>query len=296
MKEQAKAWQLSVLTNLEVLHATYFTHAFARHVHEEFCVGVIVGGVEAVHYRGETHLAPQGSIVVFQPGEGHSNWAANKAGWSFQVIYPSIPLLQLAIDPEQSTPTPVFANPVIDDRDLCHQLIQFHALVQQPASSRLEQETRLLQVLRALVTRHAVEGGVRSRRTGREHRIVQQIKDYLQRHYAEDPSLTQLSALCGLSPFHLTRVFRAAVGVPPHAYLTHLRIAHAKTQLCDDRSIAELAIELGFTDQSHFTHIFKAWVGVTPGQYRMQMQVMAKGGRQRAGEKAEGRGQQKLHH
>jgi hypothetical protein len=85
MTEQARTWRSPVLTDLEVLHASYQTHTFSRHVHEEFCIGIIVGGTEAVKYRGATHIAPQGSIVVLHPDEGHSNWAAGNEGWSFKV-------------------------------------------------------------------------------------------------------------------------------------------------------------------------------------------------------------------
>jgi AraC-like DNA-binding protein len=272
-QEQAQAWQLPVLHNLEILHATYRTHTFARHVHEEFCIGIIVGGVEAVHYRGATHLAPAGSLVVFQPDEGHSNWAATAAGWSFRVIYPAIELLQRAIGAEETAiAMPFFANPILHDRSLFRQIAQFHTLLAQPTiTTRLEQESQLLAVLRTLITRHAVWSQPNQFTIGREHRAVQQIKEYLQVHYGQDPSLEDLSSVCGLSPFHLTRVFRDATGLPPHAYLTHLRIAHAKTHLRQSRSLADIAIDLGFTDQSHFTNTFKAWVGIPPGQYRSQI-------------------------
>jgi AraC-like DNA-binding protein len=272
-QEQAQAWQLPVLQNLEILHATYLTHTFARHVHEQFCIGIIVGGVEAVHYRGATHIAPTGSLVVFQPDEGHSNWAATEAGWSFRVIYPAIELLQRAIGSQETAMNiPFFANPVIHDRSLFRQIAQFHTLLAHPkTTTQLEQETQLLAILQSLIVRHGVGAAPNQRPIGREHRAVQQIKDYLQTHYAQDPSLEELSVVCGLSPFHLTRVFREATGLPPHAYLTHLRIAHAKTHLRQTRSLADIAIDLGFTDQSHFTNTFKAWVGIPPGQYRMQI-------------------------
>jgi AraC-like DNA-binding protein len=272
-QEQAKAWQLPALENLEVLHATYRTHTFARHVHEEFCLGIIVGGVEAVRYRGTTHIAPTGSLVVFQPDEGHSNWAATAAGWSFQVIYPAIDLLQRAIGAEETTiAMPFFADPIIADRSLFCQISQFHAQLAHPQTTiQLEQESQLLAILQTLVTRHAVWHKPNQFTIGREHRAVKQIKDYLQVYYAQDPSLEDLSTVCGLSPFHLARVFRKATGLPPHAYLISLRIAHAKIHLCQNRSLAEIAIDLGFTDQSHFTHTFKAWVGIPPGQYRTQI-------------------------
>jgi AraC-like DNA-binding protein len=73
-----------------------------------------------------------------------------------------------------------------------------------------------------------------------------------------------------LSPFHLLRVFRAAVGLPPHAYQIQLRVARAKELLRAGMPIAAVAVEVGFVDQSHLTRHFKRLVGVPPGRYRVR--------------------------
>jgi AraC-like DNA-binding protein len=96
---------------------------------------------------------------------------------------------------------------------------------------------------------------------------VRRVRDYLAAHLAENVTLDQLAAVTDLSAFHLLRVFRAAVGLPPHAYLTQLRIAHAKRRLAQSQGVAQVAAETGFVDQSHLTKQFKRLVGVTPGQY-----------------------------
>lgn len=71
-REQVKFWLQPEWDNLELLHATYITHAFARHVHETFAIGVIEKGAEAFSYRGGKHIAPAGSIVVINPQEVHT--------------------------------------------------------------------------------------------------------------------------------------------------------------------------------------------------------------------------------
>ena len=55
--------------------------------------------------------------------------------------------------------------------------------------------------------------------------------------------------------------------MPPHLYLTQVRIERAKTLLTEGLPPAHVAAETGFVDQSHFTKRFKRIVGVTPGQY-----------------------------
>ncbi|MDJ0570973.1 MAG: helix-turn-helix domain-containing protein [Pleurocapsa sp. MO_192.B19] len=73
--------------------------------------------------------------------------------------------------------------------------------------------------------------------------------------------------MVNLKPLRLLRVFRQTLGLPPHAYLVQVRITQAKKLLARRISIAEVAAETGFTDQSHLHRHFKRVVGVTPGQY-----------------------------
>ncbi|MDB5312349.1 MAG: marA [Gemmataceae bacterium] len=84
------------------------------------------------------------------------------------------------------------------------------------------------------------------------------------------PSLGQLAAVARLSPYHFARQFKAATGLPPHQYVIARRVERAKQILQDGTglSLAEVAAEAGFSDQSHFSHHFKRIVGVTPGQFR----------------------------
>jgi len=81
-------------------------------------------------------------------------------------------------------------------------------------------------------------------------------------------ALQELARVVNLSPFHLARVFRQTVGLPPHAYQTRLRLVQAKTLLAQGYDVGFVASETGFCDQSHFTQQFKRHYQVTPGSYR----------------------------
>jgi AraC-like DNA-binding protein len=89
----------------------------------------------------------------------------------------------------------------------------------------------------------------------------------LQERFNESVSLDELSAVAGLSRFHLLRAFKKRFGVPPHTYQLHARIARARVLLQKGVSPADTASSVGFADQSHFTRHFKRILGVTPGQY-----------------------------
>jgi len=265
-RERARFWRLPDLHGLEVLHATYLTHTFARHTHDGFVVGIIERGVEAFYYRGATRLAPAGSIVVVEPGEMHTGQAGSRLGWTYRVLYPEAVLLQRAAVALGGSPDRVPSFPaVIEDPALYALFQQLHATLDGSASA-LERESGLTLALARLVARHG-DSRLALPSTGRERGAVELVRHYLETHYGENPSLDELARLAGLSPFHLLRVFRRALQLPPHAYLTGVRIARAKALLAAGRPVARVATETGFVDQSHLTRQFKRLVGVTPGQY-----------------------------
>ncbi|HEV2733645.1 MAG TPA: helix-turn-helix domain-containing protein, partial [Longimicrobiaceae bacterium] len=70
-----------------------------------------------------------------------------------------------------------------------------------------------------------------------------------------------------LSKYHLVRSFKREVGLTPHAYHIHVRIALAARLLREGRSISAAAFTSAFAAQSHLHSHFKRLLGVTPGEY-----------------------------
>lgn len=86
---------------------------------------------------------------------------------------------------------------------------------------------------------------------------------------AKDVSLAEIAAACRLSVTHFSKAFKVSVGMTPHKWLQTQRVEKARRLLIStDASLAEIAVECGFSDQSHFARIFKRAVGVTPGAWR----------------------------
>ena len=87
----------------------------------------------------------------------------------------------------------------------------------------------------------------------------------------EDPNVTvdldTLARASGLSRFQVVRVFKRRYGLPPHCYQLQRRLGLAKKRLRDGVRPAQVAMELGFVDQSHLTRQFKRLFGVTPAHY-----------------------------
>jgi AraC-like DNA-binding protein len=98
-------------------------------------------------------------------------------------------------------------------------------------------------------------------------RQVRRALAYLRERLAEPISLDDLAAHADVDKFHLCRAFRAQIGLPPHTYLTHLRVARAKALLARGMRASELAPLVGFYDQAQLTKHFRRVVGTTPARY-----------------------------
>jgi AraC family transcriptional regulator len=100
------------------------------------------------------------------------------------------------------------------------------------------------------------------------------VVEYIEEHLDADLTLEQIAAVAHLSPYHFARQFKVATGLPPHQYVIARRIERAQQLLHDGAlSLAEVAVSVGFSDQSQLTQSFKRLVGVTPGQFRKSARI-----------------------
>ena len=116
-----------------------------------------------------------------------------------------------------------------------------------------------------------VEAALAHRRTvsAEARQLVLKAMAYIHAHYAEPILLSDLAAYVGLGERHLGRCFRRETGVTPITYLNRYRVQQAKALLeLEDRSITEVAREVGFSDSSYFARVFRREVGVSPSAYR----------------------------
>lgn len=98
---------------------------------------------------------------------------------------------------------------------------------------------------------------------------LQRVLGYLERHYAEDITVEQLSKICICSSRQLTRVFKNITGETIFNYLHKLRIEKAKMLLRNtENKILDISSTVGFNDISFFNRVFKKMTGESPKEYR----------------------------
>ncbi|MCX5047786.1 MULTISPECIES: AraC family transcriptional regulator [unclassified Streptomyces] len=253
---------------LDLLTARFDKHVYAPHAHDEFTVGVCVGGCEVIDYRGGHIRTGPGSIVVLAPGEVHTGGPGNATdGYAYRALYAAPALLT---DGTFSDGVPHFREPLIDDPELAAAILRTHTDLN-TCPDPLEAESRLPWLLTALARRHSTARPTTDAIPGAD-RIATVVRDRLADELLEPPSLAALAADLGLSRYQLLRAFRTTMGLPPYAWLAQYRVTRARRLLDTGLRPAEVASLVGFADQAHLTRWFRRVLGVTPAAYRNSVQ------------------------
>ncbi|MBZ9642962.1 AraC family transcriptional regulator [Streptomyces sp. PSKA30] len=251
---------------LDLLTARFAQHVYAPHAHEELTVGVTIGGLEVIAYRGGRIHSGPGSIVVLEPGEIHTGGPAAPEGYAYRALYAGPALLTDGT----LGGTPHFREPVLDDPELAAALRRAHTELS-ACPDPLEAESRLPWLLTALARRHSTARATDDTVPGAD-RIAHAVRDRLADELLAPPSLADLAAELGLSRYQLLRAFRTAMGIPPYAWLAQYRVHRARTLLETGLRPAEVAGLVGFADQAHLTRWFRRVLAVTPAAYRNSVQ------------------------
>lgn len=237
-------------------------HSFGRHMHDQFGIGLILGGAQkSASGRGPVE-AGAGDIITVNPGEVHDGCPIGDHGRSWRMLYldPAV-MAALALDISNGrTADFVFTDPVIGDRQRAR---EFHALYAGMTETKdtLAPETALLQLIASLAGQR------------RETQFLPPAISRARERIDDDPAaavtLGDLAAASGLSRFQVVRHFNEATGMTPHAYLVQRRLAVVRQLIAKGTSLADASFAGGFADQSHMTRAFVRAYGITPGAYAL---------------------------
>jgi AraC-like DNA-binding protein len=111
--------------------------------------------------------------------------------------------------------------------------------------------------------------------TSRDRRRAVEAALWIDAHSQREIDLESTADQAGLSPFHFLRLFSSVLGVTPHQYLVRSRLRHAARLLADEeRSITDIAYDVGFGDLSNFVRTFHRAAGVSPLKFRQASRGM----------------------
>jgi AraC-like DNA-binding protein len=268
--EVARYWQHAAVEGVDLLRARYVTHRYGRHSHETYTFGLIEAGVEEFEYGSSMQRAGPGAVALLDPDVVHTGQAATDWGWAYRVLYPQVSVVtEVAAELGWRAGTPSFPQTVLYDPATATLLRSAHRAAEW--GDQLASSTLLTTALAQLLSAHAAAGPASGPGPVKKAPdAVGAVRDLLADRLVDPPTLAELATLTGLSQFAVLRAFRAATGLPPHAYLNQLRVRRARRLLDDGLPAAEVAAEIGFADQAHLTRHFKRVVGVPPAAYQRE--------------------------
>jgi AraC family transcriptional regulator len=107
------------------------------------------------------------------------------------------------------------------------------------------------------------------RRLGLSKNQLSRVTEFMRDNVDQPIRLPDLARLAGLSSSQFGRAFKVTTGTTPHKWFLDTRIERAKDLLADPhRTLVDIALETGFSEQSHFSRAFRAATGATPHAWR----------------------------
>ena len=244
--------ELSVaLPGLRAMRAT--TGVLHTGVKDSYGIGRIERGDTEWWGSGKVWRSVRGNILVKQPGDVVRHLAHRGPTTYTAVVLPTREVARMQSEGR------VVAMPQLEASDA--RAAPFHRLIDAvcAGADRLALEVAVVEAVGALA--------VISNALPDYSRPVRRALEYLRERLGEAIKLDQLAGYASFDKFHLCRAFRSQIGMPPHAYLTHLRVARAKELLRRGERATDVAPQVGFYDQAQLTRHFTRLVGTTPARY-----------------------------
>ncbi len=241
------------------------------HWHSQWQLVAVTRGDGWVRTRGTRHRTPAGSLFLIPPEVVHSN-DVFEDGCDFRSMLVDPPLVEgvagaASINLLRSS---IAAAPVLLSKKLTAEFDRFHLLAER-SQNALETDVALESWIIDLLIRHT--GQCEFAPAHVAHPAARKAREFIADHAADGITLDEVASASGLSRYELSRQFKAAFGMPPHAWQLQVRIDRSKPHLKKGHPVGEVALLMGFSDQAHFTRVFKKSTGYTPGTYAAEFRT-----------------------
>lgn len=256
------------LPGVELIHASYKNRTFPLHAHPEYVVGILTGGRQILRVEDEDHLIETGDVLRLHPREAHANRCVGSEVLSYRVFYLPEQAVSVFLQDGARESRISFPSPKAADEVLACVLLNAHRALWSTAVGKLEQEAVMMKLVHAVASDDGEEPADAALPSA--HDAVTRARNFIDEHFRADFGLEELAAACGLSVYRVAHLFRGDVGLSPIAYRNQRRIFESRAQLLQGRPIAEVALDMGYYDQSHFTRHFQRVLGVSPAKYVQQ--------------------------
>ncbi|XZT50301.1 AraC family transcriptional regulator [Acinetobacter baumannii] len=264
-------WQDWRMPYVETRRSCFGRTCYKSHSHPTFSIGAIDEGNSVFQSSfGTAQKISAGTLVIVPAHVEHSCNPMPNQAWSYQMLHLDLAWLNQLYSEFQEQGLdlhiPQHKPFIIKDESLYEAFTEMNETLFDTQKLIFEKEQSLFHCLIHLLLPHFILEEIQ--------KPQYLYKDFLNLIDVISSSegfisLEELAQRVGLSRYAIIRLFKANVGLTPHAFQINLKINQAREQLKQGVPLAELAVNLGFSDQSHFHKAFKAHTGVTPRQFQL---------------------------
>lgn len=264
-------WQDGRMPYVETRRSCLSRTCYKSHSHPTFSIGAIDEGNSVFQSSfGTAQKISAGTLVIVPAHIEHSCNPLSDQAWSYQMLHLDISWLNQWYAEFQKEGfdlnLPQHRPLIIKDENLYQAFSDMNETLFDSQKLILEKEQSLIYCLTQLLLPHFILEEIQKTQYLYESflnliHIIKSSERFI--------SLEELAQQVGLSRYAIIRLFKANVGLTPHAFQINLKVNQARAQLKQGIPLAELAVNLGFSDQSHFHKAFKAHTGITPRQFQL---------------------------
>ena len=254
--------------------------ALVEHAHQQFNMLFMLDGAETTFRTGTTDLPlDRSSVILFNPWVPHLKLANDGAPTMILSLVIEQGWIDRMLEAQGLRSGLVFPN-VLERMTSAVQLAAQRlagAISRGLCDSVEDREQPLMELIDAVVAAYIAPEAATVAKGGRpiDFRIRKALL-YIHEHAHENPRIDEIARTVGLSRSHFFEQFRRCVGASPRHYIDHIRMSAAMRWLStSERSLVEVADELGFGAHSNFTRFFAQHMAVSPSEYRRQTFAVA---------------------
>lgn len=265
--------------NVYVSHSGDYRANPIRHVHNACEIIFVEEGGGVYHINGEPYMIEERSVLIIGGTDPHSRIFTKTPCIRYGLtILPSflhmLPIINSYMNVFR-TPSPKDAEKLVSiDEDIFQRLIQLvlllHEETQDNGDGRGDMVYALLLEMTIILKRLLF---LEKQEVSGTYKMMSDIKNYIDLHYAEELSLKELSSSFYLQPNTISKNFGKIFGKNVNNYINSVRVANAVRFLEEEEiSITELADRVGYSSVNTFLRQFREKMGVSPLQYKKRFE------------------------